>query len=145
MDGANAVIMMCSTVAQCSDKFQVDQSIQCMGYGSLRRTKPRVIWSADLPRANLLQGKRKSWLIEISKHIFLCIQVTSLNEGEGFGSISNLFAIGNRFHVTPRIVSPTILFKYTPLFSEYKILNAFLRGKKAMQAHVYNVAVKSYW
>ena len=47
----------------------------------------------------------------------ICIQVTSLHKWKKQG-INHKLLIGNRFHVTLRIVSPIILFKFFRLWSE---------------------------
>jgi len=44
------------------------------------------------------------------KLVHICFQVTGLHTGEEVESISKVL-IGNRFHATLRIVSPTILYK----------------------------------
>jgi len=54
-------------------------------------------------------------------------QVTSLYRGEEFVTLSK-FSIGNRFHVTRRIVNPTTFFKKNhsiPLFFGKKFIGTF--------------------
>ena len=65
-----------------------------------------------------LNFKVSEWNIQVSSFLtrfrtYHCCgnQVTSLHEGDGFELVSKLFLVGNRFHVTLRIVRPEKLFK----------------------------------
>jgi len=53
-------------------------------------------------------------------------QVTSLKKSDGFESVRRFYAIGNRFHVTLRILCPKILFKMFLDDAWYKFTHAML-------------------